>query len=188
MAREMIENERSTAINPSNRGGRKSLSVRQIGLWLGFHSIDQQTYLDMIRAYADALGLAMGEQRAALEAASLEWSVTRGSRSGRVAWQFIVDAAGRDGISIRRKNSGQVVFRIDGLTRLPDFKMQLRLINPACHPDRADHRPLFQPLTFFNADIAEMCIGRNPAAFMLDQHKIAKCLQTGTDKGHFTTT
>ena len=100
MAREMIENERSTAINPSESVEEKVSLSDRFGLWLGFHSIDQQTYLDMIKAYADALGLAKGEHRAALEAASLEWSVTRGSRSGRVAWQFIVDAAGRDGISI----------------------------------------------------------------------------------------
>ena len=104
MAREMIENERSTAINPSESVEEKVSLSDRFGLWLGFHSIDQQTYLDMIRAYADALGLAKGEQRAALEAASLEWSVTRGSRSGRVAWQFIVDAAGRDGISIDLDN------------------------------------------------------------------------------------
>ena len=66
--------------------------------------------------------------------------------------------------------------------------MQLRLINPACHPDGADHRPLFQPLAFFYADIAEMSIGCNPATFMLDQHKIAKGLKTSTDKGHLTAT
>ena len=98
MSREMIENERSTAINPSEAVEEKVSLSDRFGLWLGFHSIDQDTYLKMINAYADALGLAPGDDRTGLEAASLEWSVTRGSRSGRVAWQFIVDAAGRAGI------------------------------------------------------------------------------------------
>ena len=100
MARDMIENERSTAINPSEAVEEKVSLSDRFGLWLGFHSIDQDTYLNMITAYADALGLAMGKERQILESESLEWSVTRGSRSGRVAWQFIVDAAGRHGISI----------------------------------------------------------------------------------------
>lgn len=100
MSRQMIENERSTAINPSESVEEKVSLSDRFGLWLGFHSIDQETYLKMIHAYADALGLAGGDERASLEAASLEWSVTRGSRSGRVAWQFIIDAAGRARISI----------------------------------------------------------------------------------------
>ena len=100
MAREMIDNERSTAINPSEAVEEKVSLSDRFGLWLGFHSIDQDTYLAMIAAYADALGLATGESRQRLEAESLEWSVTRGSRSGRVAWQFILDAAGRDNISV----------------------------------------------------------------------------------------
>ena len=100
MARDMIENERSTAINPSEAVEEKVSLSDRFGLWLGFHSIDQDIYLAMINTYADAIGLAKGGDRKRLEQDSLEWSVTRGSRSGRVAWQFIVDAAGRAGVAI----------------------------------------------------------------------------------------
>lgn len=100
MARDMIENERSTAINPSEAVEEKVSLSDRFGLWLGFHSIDQDTYLAMINGYADAFGLATGSARAELEKQSLAWSVTRGSRSGRVAWQFIMDAAGEAGIRI----------------------------------------------------------------------------------------
>ena len=100
MSREMIENERSTAINPSEAVEEKVSLSDRFGLWLGFHGIDQDTYLAMINSYADAIGLATGRARKQLERDGLEWSVTRGSRSGRVAWQFIVDAAGRAGIAI----------------------------------------------------------------------------------------
>lgn len=100
MARDMIDNERSTAINPSEAIEEKVSLSDRFGLWLGFHSIDQDTYLSMINAYADALGLAKGDEREALLKQSLTWSVTRGSRSGRVAWQFITDAAGKANISL----------------------------------------------------------------------------------------
>ena len=103
MAREMIDNERSTAINPSEAVEEKVSLSDRFGLWLGFHSIDQDTYLAMINAYADALGLATGKAREQLLKESLTWSVTRGSRSGRVAWQFITDAAGQEGISLSEK-------------------------------------------------------------------------------------
>ncbi len=100
MSREMIENERSTAISPSEAVEEKVSLSDRFGLWLGFHSMDQPTYLKIINAYADALNLAPEDARAGFEAASLEWSVTRGSRSGRVAWQFIVDAAGKAGVRV----------------------------------------------------------------------------------------
>ena len=103
MAREMIDNERSTAINPSEAVEEKVSLSDRFGLWLGFHSIDQDTYLAMINAYADALGLATGDAREMLLKESLTWSVTRGSRSGRVAWQFVTDAAGQAGISLSEK-------------------------------------------------------------------------------------
>ena len=94
MARDMIENERSSGINPSEAVEEKVSLSDRFGLWLGFHSIDQDTYLAMIDAYADALGLAVKpKQREALRHDALEWAITRGSRSGRVAWQFITDAA-----------------------------------------------------------------------------------------------
>lgn len=103
MARDMIENERSTAINPSEAVEEKVSLSDRFGLWLGFHSIDQDTYVTMINCYADALGLAGGKAREGLIKDALTWSVTRGSRSGRVAWQFITDAAGQHGIPINFK-------------------------------------------------------------------------------------
>ena len=102
MARDMIENERSSAINPSEAVEEKVSLSDRFGLWLGFHSIDQDTYLAMIDAYADALGLAVKpKQREALRHDALEWAITRGSRSGRVAWQFITDAAAEAKIQIK---------------------------------------------------------------------------------------
>jgi uncharacterized protein len=95
MPRDMIENERSTAINPGEAvEERVSLSDR-FGLWLGFHSVDQETYIAIVRGYAEHYGLNVPADR--LRAEANEWSITRGSRSGRVAWQFIQDLAGRLG-------------------------------------------------------------------------------------------
>jgi predicted AAA+ superfamily ATPase len=95
MPREMVENERSTAINPSEAAEEKVSLSDRFGLWLGFHNCSQDEYLEMVRAYAahHALGVPDGE----LVRSALEWSITRGARSGRVAWQFIQDLAGRLG-------------------------------------------------------------------------------------------
>lgn len=100
MPREMIENERSSAIHGSEAVEEKVSLSDRFGLWLGFHSIDQATYLDIVRAYARRVALDHAPE--VLEAEALAWSVTRGARSGRVAWQFIQDAAGRAGIGIER--------------------------------------------------------------------------------------
>jgi len=96
MSRDMIENERSTAINPNEAIEEKVSLSDRFGLWLGFHNCDQPTFLAMIDGYADALQLPISQ--ADLHAAAIEWSVTRGSRSGRVAWQFIQEMAGRLGV------------------------------------------------------------------------------------------
>jgi predicted AAA+ superfamily ATPase len=101
MAREMIENERSTAINPGEAVEEKVSLSDRFGLWLGFHHCDQDTYFAMIEGYADWFGLKMPAER--LRAEANEWSVTRGSRSGRVAWQFIQDLAGRLGKTLEGK-------------------------------------------------------------------------------------
>lgn len=95
MPRDMIENERSTAISPSEAVEEKVSLSDRFGLWLGFHNCDQATFLVMIDAYADRYHLVM--PKPALHAAALEWAMTRGARSGRVAWQFIQDLAGRLG-------------------------------------------------------------------------------------------
>ncbi len=95
LARDMIENERSTAINPGDAVEEKISLSDRFGLWLGFHACDQATYLAMIEGYAKHFGLEIDPER--LKAEANTWSVTRGSRSGRVAWQFIQDLAGRMG-------------------------------------------------------------------------------------------
>ena len=98
MPRDMIENERSTAINPSEATEEKVSLSDRFGLWIGFHNCDQDTYFAMVEGYAGAFGLDLPTVR--LRAEAVEWSVTRGGRSGRVAWQFIQDLAGRLGATI----------------------------------------------------------------------------------------
>jgi predicted AAA+ superfamily ATPase len=100
MPRDMIENEQSTAINPGEATEEKVSLSDRFGLWLGFHNCDQATFLRMVDAYAAAWRLPIGPE--ALHQAAVEWSVTRGARSGRVAWQLIQDLAGRLGVSAPR--------------------------------------------------------------------------------------
>jgi len=95
LPRDMIENERATAINPGDAIEEKVSLSDRFGLWLGFHGCDQATYLAMVEGYARRFALDIGD--ADLQAQALEWSVVRGARSGRVAWQFIQDLAGRLG-------------------------------------------------------------------------------------------
>jgi predicted AAA+ superfamily ATPase len=98
MPRDMIENERSTAINPSEAVEEKVSLSDRFGLWLGFHPCSQDEYLTMIRGYCAAYGVAVEEARMVAEA--IEWQATRGARSGRVAWQFFCDLAGRHGVTL----------------------------------------------------------------------------------------
>src|SRR6266545_4629495 len=93
MPREMMENERSTAINPSEAVEEKVSLSDRFGLWLGFHNATQDQYLDMVRGYARHHGLKIEDGE--LVRGALEWAMTRGARSGRVAWQHIQDLAGR---------------------------------------------------------------------------------------------
>jgi uncharacterized protein len=99
MPRDMMENERSTAINPSEAVEEKVSLSDRFGLWLGFHNATQDEYLEMVKSYAAHHKIKMDEAELVREA--LEWSITRGSRSGRVAWQFIQDLAGRLGHRLR---------------------------------------------------------------------------------------
>jgi len=98
MPRDMIENERSTAISPSEATEEKVSLSDRFGLWLGFHACAQDQYLAMIRGYCDAYGIEIGDEE--LRAEAIEWRQTRGSVSGRVAWQFVTDLAGRKGVRI----------------------------------------------------------------------------------------
>jgi predicted AAA+ superfamily ATPase len=95
LPRDMIENERSTAINPSEAVEEKVSLSDRFGLWLGFHKCSQDEYLAMIDGYVAYHGLRIDPET--LRAEALEWATTRGSRSGRVAWQFTQDLAGRLG-------------------------------------------------------------------------------------------
>jgi predicted AAA+ superfamily ATPase len=95
MPRDMIENERSTAINPAEAVEESVSLSDRFGLWLGFHNVDQETFLAIVRGYAAHYGLSVPDDQ--LKAEAHEWSITRGARSGRVAWQYIQDLAGRLG-------------------------------------------------------------------------------------------
>jgi len=98
--RHMMENERSTAINPGESVEEKVSLSDRFGLWLGFHRCSQDEYLTMVFAYAERFALTTDETTTRAEA--LEWATTRGARSGRTAWQFIQDLAGRQGRKLER--------------------------------------------------------------------------------------
>jgi len=98
MPRDMIENERASAISPTEAVEEKVSLSDRFGLWLGFHPCSQDEYLAMIRGYCDAFGLPIDDET--LRAEAIEWQATRGSRSGRVAWQYVTDLAGRRGMRL----------------------------------------------------------------------------------------
>ena len=98
MPRDMIENERGSAINPAEAVEEKVSLSDRFGLWLGFYACDQDQYLQMIQGYCDAHDLQIAPDT--LWAEAIEWQATRGSRSGRVAWQFFTDLAGRHGVKL----------------------------------------------------------------------------------------
>jgi predicted AAA+ superfamily ATPase len=98
MAREMMENERSTAINPGEAVEEKVSLSDRFGLWLGFHRCSQDEYLAMVEGYVRHFAIPLGGDD--LRRQALEWATTRGDRSGRVAWQFVQDAAGRLGVPL----------------------------------------------------------------------------------------
>lgn len=98
MPRDMIENERSSSINPSEAVEEKVSLSDRFGLWLGFHPCSQDEYLAMIRGYCDSHGVEIDDET--LRAEAVEWQATRGSRSGRVAWQYFTDLAGRKGVAL----------------------------------------------------------------------------------------
>ena len=98
LARDMMDNERSTAINPGEAVEEKVSLSDRFGLWLGFHKCNQDEYLEMVRAYCDHFRLDAPWDE--IERDALEWAATRGARSGRTAWQFVQDLAGRLGVRI----------------------------------------------------------------------------------------
>jgi predicted AAA+ superfamily ATPase len=100
MARDMMENERATAINPGEAVEEKVSLSDRFGLWLGFHRCSQDEYLAMVQGYVAHYRIPLTGE--ALEREALEWATTRGARSGRVAWQFVQDAAGRLGVKLTK--------------------------------------------------------------------------------------
>ena len=98
LAREMVENERSTAINPGEAVEEKVSLSDRFGLWLGFHRCSQDEFLAMVNGYIAHFKIPVEAEQLRREA--LEWATTRGSRSGRVAWQFVQDLAGRKGVKL----------------------------------------------------------------------------------------
>jgi predicted AAA+ superfamily ATPase len=98
MPQDMIDNERQRGVNPTEAVEEKVSLSDRFGLWLGFHACNQDNFLAMIRGYCDAYGIAISDEE--LRAEAIEWSQTRGGRSGRVAWQYVTDLAGRRGVSL----------------------------------------------------------------------------------------
>ena len=98
ISRESMEDEAAGSVNPSDIIDDKISLSDRFGLWLGFHSCDQPTFLEMVKSYVDYYNLDIGDD--ALKAGSIEWSITRGSRSGRVAWQYVQDLAGQLGTKL----------------------------------------------------------------------------------------
>jgi predicted AAA+ superfamily ATPase len=102
MPRDMMENERATAINPGEAVEEKISLSDRFGLWLGFHRCSQDEYLAMVEAYVTRYGIAFAGEPLTREA--LEWATTRGARSGRVAWQYVQDLAGRLGVRMTERD------------------------------------------------------------------------------------
>jgi hypothetical protein len=102
LARDMIENERSTSINPGEAVEEKVSLSDRFGLWLGFHRCSQDEYLAMVRGYCDHYGIKIDDEELGRDA--LEWSTTRGARSGRVAWQYVQELAGRRRVKLKAPN------------------------------------------------------------------------------------
>lgn len=100
MPRDMIDNERQDGINPSESVEEKVSLSDRFGLWLGFHPCTQDEYLAMITGYCTALGLKISASE--MRAEAIEWQQTRGARSGRVAWQYVTDLAGRRGVKLSK--------------------------------------------------------------------------------------
>ena len=98
LAREMVENERSSAINPGEAVEEKVSLSDRFGLWLGFHRCSQDEYLAMVEGYVSRYRIPLDGE--ALRREALEWATTRGARSGRVAWQYVQDLAGRLGVAL----------------------------------------------------------------------------------------
>ena len=177
----MIENEQSSAIHTAETVEEKVSLSDRFGLWLGFHPVKQDTYFNIIEGYAAAFDLDIDKET--LRAEALEWSMTRGSRSGRVAWQFIQDLqVGWAGGSVRRLASWRLTvsgppigaaanlkYWIDRLIPSANFKMKLGASYIARISDLCDDLPPLNLLTAAHEKCLVMGVCRHPAMGVLNQ-------------------
>ena len=183
MPRDLVDNERGTAINPGEAVEEKVSLSDRFGLWLGFHNCGQDEYLAMVEGYAGYLRAEDRAGRVAAPGAGLGDGPRRAV--GRVAWQFIQDLAGEAGPEARRvrqcrrrsARSAIAVARIDRRGAVADFEMQLRRGDVAGLAGIADHLALGHEIAARHDQPVGMGIGGDIAARMLDQHQIAVILQ-----------
>ena len=166
MARDMMENERATAINPGEAVEEKVSLSDRFGLWLGFHRCSQDEYLAMVDSYIAHYRVPCGG--AELRREALEWATTRGARSGRVAWQYVQDLAGRLGVKMRRLTSfplrpAEILRRIDRRGAFADFEVQLRRRDVAGLAGLGDHLAAFDGLAALDQNFAGIGVSRNEA-------------------------
>ena len=191
LPRDMMENERSTAINPGEAVEEKVSLSDRFGLWLGFHRCSQDEYLDMVFGYADHFGLPC--DRDATRAEALEWATTRGSRSGRTAWQFIQDLAGRLGKEARVTSPGRRGYAPTrpgrcgiGSTGVAPFrisKWSCGEVTLPVWPDFAMVCAALHLLAVLHVDLAVVGVGRDIAVVVADQHELAVALHLAAGIG-----
>ena len=203
MPRDMMENERSTAINPGEAVEEKVSLSDRFGLWLGFHRCSQDEYLAMVEGYVAHYRIPIDGEELRREA--LEWATTRGARSGRVAWQYVQDWRGGSGvrtdargscriaragvrpgiasrpIELARRVSGstaaEILRRIDRRRALADLEVQLRRVDVAGLAGLGDHLAALDGVAALDHQLAGMGIGGDEAVGVADQHQIAVALE-----------
>ena len=185
MSRDMMENERSTAINPGEAVEEKVSLSDRFGLWLGFHKCSQDEFLAMVEGYVKHFRIPADADELRREA--LEWATTRGSRSGRVAWQFVQDLAGRKGVRLSNLSSrsgvgasGRPCAGIASDRRgraLADLEMQLRRSHVAGLAGLRNRLAALHRVAALHHQFAGMRIGGDITVRVAHQHKIAVALQ-----------
>ena len=188
LAREMVENERSTAINPGEAVEEKVSLSDRFGLWLGFHRCSQDEYLAMVEGYVAHYRIPLAGDELRREA--LEWATTRGSRSGRVAWQYVQDLAGRLGVALRRLEPAaapaqstfasrpvEILRGIDRRRALANLEVQLRRGHVAGLAGFGDHLAALDAVAALDHDFAGVGIGGDEAVAVAHQHQIAVALE-----------
>ncbi len=182
MARDMVENERSTAINPGEAVEEKVSLSDRFGLWLGFHRCSQDEYLAMVEGYvAHFQHSGRSATRCAREA--LEWATTRGARSGRVAWQYVQDLAGRLGVKLEREAEqaryAPLRKRIgsSGVAPLRISKCNCGALTLPVWPDLRDHLPALDLIAALDHQFLGVRVGGDVAVGMAHQHQIAVALE-----------